>query len=180
MHAVPEQGFSVKVPFPPGTSRVSLLRDGRELAAVKSGAAAPSVSIQGVGGGQTLRGRSTMTWAGGTTDRNGVTYVVLYTPNGGGTWYPLAIDATDSRLSFDTADLASSDRAMFRVLSSRGLSTTVAEAGPVKIIGRAPGAVHVALPSTGAARYVTLAQSLLWAGTAVWLIFRRRGALRGA
>jgi hypothetical protein len=54
----------------------------------------------------------------------------MYSGDGGATWLPLAVDATEQALSVDTSHLEG-DELLVRVFASDGLNTTIETVGPV-------------------------------------------------
>ena len=58
---------------------------------------------------------------------------MLYTPNGGRSWYPLEVDTPDPQLAIQTSEIASGDQVQFRVLASDGLYTTRADSPPIQV-----------------------------------------------
>jgi hypothetical protein len=128
-----EQRFTLKVPYPAGTTRVALVRDNRELASLTASPNAPTLSITSSRAGETWTGAQTLSWNGADADGGKLTYTVLYTPNGGKAWYPLEVDTTDPQLAIQTSEIASGDQVQFRVLASDGLNTTKADSPPIQV-----------------------------------------------
>lgn len=130
---IDQQSFSLKVPYVAGTVRISLLRDGNELAALTPSANAPTLSILAPQPGDTWSGTQSITWSASDQDGNPLTYSLLYSGDGGNSWLPLDLDLTDTQYSFDTADIQAGTQIYFRVLASNGVNTTSATVGPVTI-----------------------------------------------
>jgi hypothetical protein len=128
-----EESFSLKVPLPAGATRIALTFGGTELDALEASASAPSLEITSPAENGTLTGGSSVTWSGSDSDGGGITYTVLYSPDGGDTWLPIEVDTTASSSSFDTSELQATSDGMFRVLASDGLNTTAETVGPVTI-----------------------------------------------
>ncbi|MBI5035391.1 MAG: hypothetical protein HZB51_33105 [Chloroflexi bacterium] len=128
-----EQYFTLKVPYPAGTTRVSLVRDNRELATLTASPNPPTLAVTSPRAGETWTGAQTLTWNSVDADGGKMTYTVLYTPNGGKSWYPLDVDMTDTQLAIQTLEIANGDQVQFRVLASDGLNTTRADSPPIQV-----------------------------------------------
>jgi hypothetical protein len=124
------ESFSIMMPLPAGTTRVSLAKGFQELTALELSAAAPALQITGPG--DEWNGEETLSWTASDADADPLQYAVMYTPDGGDTWYPIAVDLTDPEFTFDTSVLEG-DEIMLRVLASDGLSTTIETTGPVSV-----------------------------------------------
>ena len=144
-----EERFTLKVPFAAGTTRVALVRDNRELATLTASPNAPTLNITSPRAGDTWQGQQTITWTGADADGGALTYTVLYTPDGGKSWYPIELDTTNPQLALSTAEIASGDQIYFRVLASDGLNTTKAEVGPIRGVGEIQHAPSVPQPTPG-------------------------------
>ncbi|MBI4786759.1 MAG: hypothetical protein HY782_06915 [Chloroflexi bacterium] len=159
-----EQGFTLKAHYPAGTTRVALVRDNRELAALTASPNAPALSITSPRAGETWTGAHTLAWNGADADGGKLTYTVLYTPNGGRSWYPLELDTSDSQLAIHTSEIASGDQVQFRVLASDGLNTTRADSPPIQVRNgiavestpQAPGSSATASADSGALLLIAL------------------------
>ena len=137
-----------------GPSRVlaSLVRsqhapvvDSLELAsiAVALGQAVPNPSA--------MHGPVRLTW--NATDLDGDTLVsdLLYSPDGGNAWLPVAVGVQGTTFDFDAADLPASRgaNARFRVRVSDGVHTSESETSGASYFGNsAPPDVHVIGPNT--------------------------------
>jgi len=108
-------------------------------------------------------GTHTLSWSTSDPDGGQTTYTVLYTPDGGTSWYPLEIDTRQPQLTISTAQIANGDQVQFRVLATDGLNTTRADSPPIQVRnGMTPAATA---PATGGNIAVpTDAESLLYAG----------------
>jgi Metallo-peptidase family M12 len=129
-----EAGFAWRVPYLPGTSRVALVHDGKELASIARGSSAPSLQITSPRGGDTWKDSGTVSWSDSASGANPLMHVVLYTTNGGKSWRPFTFDNPATSVSIDTSKLVGANQVQFRVLASDGLNTAQAETGPVTIV----------------------------------------------
>jgi hypothetical protein len=131
--AIERETFSFKVPAPPGAVRLALLRGETELAALEAGAP-PELSISAPRSGERWSGRNILSWTASDPGGRRLKYSVLYSPDGGSKWLPLATDLENTQLAVDAAELEAGDQIHFRVLATSGLSMAAATAGPVEIL----------------------------------------------
>jgi hypothetical protein len=124
------EAFSVRIPLPPGTTRVSLAKGFQELDALEASASPPSLDITEP---DELSGEEAITWSGSDGDGDPLQYAVMYSPDGGDTWLPLLVDTTDSEFTFDTSVLAG-EEVLLRVLASDGLNTTTETTAPITLV----------------------------------------------
>lgn len=129
------QSFALRVPLPGGTTSVALMHGNTQLDLVTASAAIPTVSIDQPQGDWS--GEETLTWTGGDTDGDTLQYAVLYSPDNGQTWLPLAVDETGESFTLDTAALDGA-QVLVRVLASDGLNTTSATSGPIVVNNGTP------------------------------------------
>jgi hypothetical protein len=133
---LPEESFSFKVPFPAGAASIALLRDGETLATRIASASTPAVAITAPRAGETWNGQRALAWSGTDADGDALAYAVQYSPDGGDTWYPLAVDLRQPEFSLDTGRIDGGDQVRFRVLASDGINTAAAEVGPITVLKR--------------------------------------------
>jgi hypothetical protein len=131
--AIDEDAFTVRVPVAPGTTKVALRRGNRELASRTATKNAPAVTIASPKPGDSWNGSRTVEWTATDADNDPLNYAVQYSPDGGRSWYPLAVDATDPRHTVDSKALAPGNQVYVRVLASDGLNTVVEQSGPFTI-----------------------------------------------
>jgi hypothetical protein len=124
--------FVLRVPLPPGATRLALMHGADELAAMELSTFAPTLAITEPPTGGEWSGEETIAWSASDGDGDPLQYAVMYSPDGGETWLPLAVDTTDAELSLDTSVLAG-DEVLIKVLASDGLNTTVETTGPVTL-----------------------------------------------
>jgi hypothetical protein len=133
-----EAGFSLKLPYPDGTAKVSVLHNGEIGATIEASSSAPSVNISSPAQGETLDGQHTVSWSAEDADGDALNYAVLYSPDGGNSWFPLSLNSQDPQLDLDTSEIAGGDKVFFRVLASDGLNTTQSEVGPINVPNSPP------------------------------------------
>lgn len=89
-------------------------------------------------GGNRIEGELTLNWTGSDADGDSLTYTVLYSPDGGEAWLPIAVNLRSESFTFDTADVPSSrgNNAEFRLIATDGFNTVESNtsyppAGPI-------------------------------------------------
>ncbi|MBI2760865.1 MAG: FHA domain-containing protein [Chloroflexi bacterium] len=130
---IDEDAFTVRVPVSPGTTKIALRRGNRELASRTATRNAPAVTVASPKPGDSWRGNRTVEWTATDADNDTLSYAVQYSPDGGQSWYPLAVDASDPRYTVDSKALAPGNQVYVRVLASDGLNTVVDQSGPFTI-----------------------------------------------
>jgi hypothetical protein len=98
-----------------------------------------------------LEGRVRISWNAIDADGDALVADLLYSPNGGDAWLPVAVGVRESSFDFDASDLPASQGrdARFRVRVSDGLGTAEALAGATYSFGNsAPPDVHFIAPNT--------------------------------
>ncbi|HKP51208.1 MAG TPA: hypothetical protein VJ183_01005 [Chloroflexia bacterium] len=131
-------GFSLRVPYPNGTTGVTLLRNGKELDRLSASANTPNLTITSPKAGDTWDGPQQITWTASDADGDALTYEVHYSPNGREDWFPLELDLQGTQYIIDTSQIAGGDNVIFRVLASDGFHTAQAEVGPIKVPSSPP------------------------------------------
>ncbi|MDM8528893.1 cohesin domain-containing protein [Anaerolineales bacterium HSG24] len=86
----------------------------------------PQISIISPIGGETLDGQQTIRWHGEDADNDQLFYDVLYSPDAGQSWLPLAVRLTDTEFTFHTRQLPPSDQGRIRVTVSDGFHNSMA------------------------------------------------------
>jgi hypothetical protein len=107
--------------------RVALSRDQVEVASASPTSSVPQVTVIFPNGGEALDGVQTITWEGYDEDGDPLRYDILYSPDGGRSWLPLAIQQTDTSYPFYTSQVTSSANGLIRVVASDGFNTVIDE-----------------------------------------------------
>ena len=136
------------VPYVEGTTRVDIVGPGKALLySVKAGAAFPTVQIKSPAGGETLDGDAIdVSWTASDPDGDPLAFTVQFSADGGQNWYTVEQNVRDQTAHIDRIDLSGSATAMFRVLATDGIHTTVANSKPFTLAGRSP-IVEIASPA---------------------------------
>lgn len=144
------RGFHYNLPWPDGTTLVQLKQGQTVLAQRAASAHPPTVHVDWPNGGEALNGPFTVRWTGNDLDGDSLTYSVLYTPDGGGSWVPLGLPTTGTTLSSDTAYLASGEQGRIKVRVTDGFATAEDMSDGPFTVPRKPPEVTIQAPLEGA------------------------------
>ncbi len=130
------------VPYAPSTSRIVISKGGKELASRSVSANAPQVTIGFPNGGETLQGQTVIvTWQGRDADGDQLSYSLLYSPDAGQTWQTIDVRIKESSYPVNLGELPGSDRALFRVIATDGVNTSMDDSnGTFRVPTKAPQA----------------------------------------
>lgn len=136
----PEEPFSttyfnlmVPVPVDATVSRIVLVYNNAVLDEIVVSNNPPVVTVnQPSAGGQALSAESilapasilTLSWTASDADGDTLSYTILYSPDGGSNWYPVASNVTTSSLEIDTTTLPGGTGGIFRVIATDGANTS--------------------------------------------------------
>jgi len=111
------EAFTFVLPYPDGTESLVLTHQGTDLGRVAATIHAPTVRLVSPNGGERwdATGTYTVAWIASDPDDDPLRYLVLYSPDGGTKWMPIALDLTTSYLEVDCGRLPGSDGALFKV-----------------------------------------------------------------
>lgn len=122
-----EDGFFFQIPLPDGARRVALLREGEVLDERRAHEQRPTVTFVTPDEGEVFTSELAIAWRGEHAEDAELDYTVLYSPDGGESWNPIAIGLQDSGLHVDVRWLQGGDQCMLRIIASDGFSSTSTE-----------------------------------------------------
>jgi hypothetical protein len=79
-----------------------------------------------------------ISWTATDQDGDELEYIVLYSPDGGTSWYPFAVRVGTTELEIYCSYFAGGENAMVRVLATDGFNMSVADSVPFQVTGKAP------------------------------------------
>lgn len=120
-----DTAFSAVVPVFPNLGRVLLEQNGNVVDRMERRSEVPAVEWAPIS--STLVGKNRLSWNTVNAESGAVTYSVQYSPDNGETWYPLAVNVTDTDLLVDSASMGKSNQGILRILATDGLNTTTVE-----------------------------------------------------
>lgn len=126
------------------------------VAAIIDVAQAGGVAPGAIGGPDgTLAGTVEIAWAASDADGDAMEATILYSPDGGNEWYPVAVSqrvepGSEQRTAFDSANLPRSHGAngLFKLRVTDGLNQGEAESASMMFGAGSPPDVHVISPNT--------------------------------
>ncbi|MCL5952055.1 MAG: hypothetical protein M1132_10115 [Chloroflexi bacterium] len=130
---------------PAALSSIRLMRGTQVLDQINVSAHAPTVNITAPTAGAEWSGTQNVQWTANDLDGDPLTFMVLYSPDGGQTWLPVAANVHSTSLPVDTATLPGSTNAKFRVIATDGLNTGQADSA-IFTVARKPPTVAITLP----------------------------------
>jgi hypothetical protein len=85
----------------------------------------PLVTVNFPNGGELLSGQATIIWQGTDPDGDPLRYDVLYSPDGGQSWLPVAVHLSESHYTLSTQQLSASQNGLIQVVASDGFHTSL-------------------------------------------------------
>jgi hypothetical protein len=136
--------FAFRLPAQQGVTRVLLKHGATILDSILVSAHAPVVTVQEPNGGENWTGTRTIRWQATDQDGGALSFIILYSPDDGEGWLPVAWGVGGDSYDVDTDTLPGSDEARVRVVVSDGYRTTSDDSnGPFWVGGKAPAATIV-------------------------------------
>lgn len=153
--------FSYQIAKPAGAvvDSIVLYKGSSELDRITASDNPPTVSLTSPNGGETWGGDETVTWTANDPDHDELTFTLLYSPDNGVAWFPLAAGLTGTSYNLNTIQLVGGEQALIRIIASDGFHNaedtsdaffTVANNAPVvSIQSPKPSAqVPIGVPTT--------------------------------
>jgi hypothetical protein len=142
--------FSYQLPAQAGAAKILLKHDGLLLDSVEASASPPTVTVTSPAGGEAWSGQETIAWTAGDADGDSLHISIMYSPDGGDNWYPVASELTGTEYMVDATQLPGGDGGVVRVIASDGFHTVQADsAGAFSVPHQAP-LVTINVPADGA------------------------------
>jgi hypothetical protein len=115
--------FVFTIPYIPGTAKIIVKHNGIALAQKIVSPHAPKVTLIEPNGGERLSGQTTIRWSGSDTDGDPLSYVILFSPDNGLTWEPIAIDLTITSYVWDIPQLPAGNNYRIKLIVTDGINT---------------------------------------------------------
>jgi hypothetical protein len=106
-------------------AKVTVSKNEVSLAIVTPSNTPPQVTVTFPNGGEILGDRQMITWEAGDADDDSLLYDLLYSPDGGQSWLPLAVRLNRTDYTFYTGQIPASDNALIRVIATDGFHTNL-------------------------------------------------------
>lgn len=135
---LPNVYFDFKVPNPGGVVSV-LLKDGSTvLDQIDVSPNAPQVTIDEPTTGTEWVDSGTISWTASDPDGGDLRFNLLYSPDDGATWLPIAGDLEETTYTVDTALLAGSTQARIRLIATDGFNNTTVDSATFSVANQPP------------------------------------------
>ena len=116
--------FEEIMPFNPETAQVVLKHGTATLAQVPVSANKPVITVSSPNGSDVISGTYRVTWSAFDADGDPLTFDVLYSKDGGGTWQALALGVAGSAYEWDSSQSPGTRSGLIKVLANDGVNTT--------------------------------------------------------
>jgi hypothetical protein len=143
--------FRQYLPDTPGVVRVVLFEGQSELASRNASTHAPEVTVTmpDASARWPAAGTARVRWVADDADGDELTYIVMYSRDGGALWVNLATGVRTTEYDVDLGDLGGSDgRAVVRVQATDGFNSGFGESAAFTVVGKGPKA-RIVLPEPG-------------------------------
>ena len=120
-----QASFAYRIPDITGTHKIALMYNGASLAERVISSNPPTVTVTYPNGGEMLLTGEviTATWSASDLDGDPLTYVVSLSSDGGATWIPVAVDLSQTQVSFEVPQNIVSDQVLLKVMAGDGINT---------------------------------------------------------
>jgi hypothetical protein len=142
--------FSFQVPSPGSVTAVRLKEGGTLLYEIVVSLNAPTVTIQEPNGGEVWTGTGVIDWTASDTDGDELSFTLLYSPDNGATWHPIASDVTGDSFVVNAALLPGGNLGKVRILATDGYNTTSADSSGTFTVPNQPPLASIDSPLAGA------------------------------
>jgi hypothetical protein len=137
------------LPYPPGTSRIVLLKNGVELTSRDVSPNAPTVQLISPSPGSLLENTVGISWAASDLDGDSLTYSVFYSTGDGQPWVVLATNIAATSFDWDTRQAPGGSKARLMVVANDGVNSGSAIADSLTLAVKSPS-VRIKSPEDGA------------------------------
>jgi hypothetical protein len=142
--------FNFQIPEQPGVAKIVLKKGSQVLDTITQSSHPPTVSVTAPNGGETWSGTQMITWNASDPDGDSLSFTILYSPDDGATWYPIASDVHGNSYQVDTATLSGGSAGKIRVIATDGLNNAQDDSDATfTVAGKAPS-VSIQTPQTQA------------------------------
>jgi hypothetical protein len=142
--------FNYQIPAIQGTAMIVLREGDRVLHTIRASRSAPKLAMAFPNGGEVLKEIETISWDAQDEDRDPLTFNVLYSPDDGRSWYPVANGIQETKLEVDLSAFPGGEKSKFRVIATDGFNTVTDDSDAVFTLGTKPPQVVIINPINGA------------------------------
>ncbi|MFN8457537.1 MAG: cohesin domain-containing protein [Anaerolineae bacterium] len=109
----------------------------------------PGITLETPNGGESWAGQQTIVWQAGDPDGDSLSYDVLYSPDNGQNWLPLAVHLSEPHYTLAAEQLEASQAALIKVMANDGFHTSVDQSdAPFTVASAPPNSLSLQGPAT--------------------------------
>jgi len=123
--------FSYLLPFHENVAEVVLRHNGIVLDSVEPSANPPTLEVTAPVDMDSWSGEELIQWTSNDLDGDPLQFTILYSPDAGVTWFPVANNLTGNEFTADTDNLPGGTGGIIMIIASDGFHTVVAESAGV-------------------------------------------------
>jgi hypothetical protein len=142
--------FNYQIPAVEGTAMIILREGDRVLHTIRASRSAPQLAMSFPNGGEVLKDIETISWEAQDEDRDPLTFNVLYSPDDGRSWYPVANGIQETKLEVDLSAFPGGEKSKFRIIATDGFNTVADDSDAVFTLASKPPQVAIINPLNGA------------------------------
>lgn len=116
--------FNYQIAAQEGVAEIVLRRGGELLDSIKVSRSAPQIVVREPNGGEVWNGLAKIAWAATDEDGDALNFDILYTPNDGASWLPVARGVRGEGYEVDSNLLPGGTKARIRVIATDGFNTS--------------------------------------------------------
>jgi ribosomal protein L40E len=117
--------FAFTIPYVNETAKVIIMRGNTVIAQRSVSTNLPIVKVLSPNGGEILNTETCdIRWQASDQDGDILTYVLLYSPDEGDSWIPLATDLTHTNYTWNSSNLSNGSDYLIKVIASDGVNTS--------------------------------------------------------
>jgi hypothetical protein len=141
--------FSYQLPVPGNAAKILLKHNGLVLDTIVPSLNPPSVEVTAPGDGDSWSGQETIRWSASDADSDPLHFTILYSPDEGGNWYPVATNLTGDEYTVELGRLPGGTGGKIQIIVTDGFHTVqVQSAGTFTVPFPAP-IVTIETPADG-------------------------------
>jgi hypothetical protein len=142
--------FSEVLPYYPQLGRMEIRLDDMLLKTITVSQHVPEVTVTYPLGGETLKESIKITWDAVDADGDELVFDVLYSPDQGESWFPLAVGLRENSLLWDVDEAAGTECGTVKVIVTDGVNTAMDDSDGCFQIEMKPPDVYIISPENGA------------------------------
>ena len=119
--------FYYQLPAQEDTTLILLKHDDVVLDTIQPSLNPPLVVVTTPGGGETWSGQETISWQASDADGDPLQFTILYSPNEGDSWYPVAVNLTGTEYIVDVSRLPGGEGGKIQIIATDGFHTVQAQ-----------------------------------------------------